>query len=132
MKQKLYSFMRERYGIDELSKVWLIIGIIASAINIYFRNPYLNFVIILILIYFGFYRPFSKNRAKRTAELRQYMDTMKPLREFFQRSKIRAKGKQSHKYFHCPNCRKELKVPKGKGKIKITCPYCRHNFIKKT
>ena len=36
------------------------------------------------------------------------------------------------RYFRCPNCSSTLRVPKGKGKICITCPVCRKEFIKKT
>lgn len=132
MKRNLDFFMKDRYGMDELSRTALIIGIIVSIANIYFKNPYFNFVLILLFFYFGLYRPLSKNSTKRIIERRKYRDITKPMREFFQKSKIRAQGMQNYKYFHCPNCRNELKVPKGKGKIKITCPYCKHNFIKKT
>ncbi len=34
----------------------------------------------------------------------------------------------STKVMSCPNCQKKLSVPKGKGKIKITCPHCGHKF----
>ena len=31
---------------------------------------------------------------------------------------------KEHKYFTCPNCRTVCRVPRGKGKIIITCPKC--------
>ncbi len=132
MNQGMNRFMKDRYGMDELSRTMLIIGLLGSIANIYFKNSYVNFVLILLFFYFGIYRPLSKNKTQRIIERRKYRDITKPLREFFQKSKVRAQGMQHYKYFHCPNCKKELKVPKKKGKIKITCPYCKHNFIKKT
>lgn len=36
------------------------------------------------------------------------------------------------KVFKCPNCKQKLRVPKGKGKIMITCTYCGHKFQKRT
>ena len=34
-----------------------------------------------------------------------------------------------YQYFFCSKCRQKLRVPKGKGKIEITCPVCRNQFI---
>ena len=30
------------------------------------------------------------------------------------------------------DCRQKIRVPRGKGKIEITCPSCRSKFIKRT
>ena len=43
----------------------------------------------------------------------------------------RAIVKKTHKIYLCPKCKKRLKVPKGKGKIEISCP-CSHKFYKRT
>ena len=32
----------------------------------------------------------------------------------------------------CPHCYKKLKVPKQKGKIRITCPHCGNQFLMQT
>ena len=34
--------------------------------------------------------------------------------------------------FECPNCSQTLRVPRGKGKIRIHCPKCGTDFVKKT
>lgn len=39
---------------------------------------------------------------------------------------------REHKYFRCPNCGQMLRVPKGKGKISISCRNCGTTFQKKT
>ena len=36
------------------------------------------------------------------------------------------------RYFSCPHCRQQVRVPKGRGKISITCPKCGTQFIKKS
>ena len=43
----------------------------------------------------------------------------------------RLKDRQ-HRYFDCPKCHQMVRVPRGKGKISITCPRCREKFVKKT
>lgn len=32
----------------------------------------------------------------------------------------------------CPSCGNKLRIPKGKGKIRITCPHCKQQFIQQT
>ncbi len=36
------------------------------------------------------------------------------------------------KHFKCPRCKKHLKVPVGRGYIKVVCPACGHRFTKHT
>ena len=36
------------------------------------------------------------------------------------------------RHFRCPKCHQKVRVPRGKGKIQITCPKCGEKFIKKT
>lgn len=40
--------------------------------------------------------------------------------------------KKTHKSFKCPKCHTLCRVPRGKGKIRITCPSCGEKFIKRT
>ena len=39
---------------------------------------------------------------------------------------------REHRYFDCPKCRQPVRVPRGKGKIMITCPKCKERFQRKT
>ena len=39
---------------------------------------------------------------------------------------------KEHRYYDCPRCRQQVRVPRGKGKISITCPKCKEKFVKKT
>lgn len=34
----------------------------------------------------------------------------------------------SHKIVTCPKCGSKLRVPRGKGTIKVTCPKCKNGF----
>ncbi len=53
-------------------------------------------------------------------------------RESSERRKAQRQDKKYYKYFNCPNCNQKVRVPKGKGKIEITCPKCKTSFIRKT
>ncbi|MDL2220794.1 zinc-ribbon domain-containing protein [Eubacteriales bacterium OttesenSCG-928-N14] len=34
----------------------------------------------------------------------------------------------THVFLNCPNCGKQLRLPKGKGKLNVTCPHCSYKF----
>ncbi len=38
----------------------------------------------------------------------------------------------NYKIYKCPKCRQKLRVPRGKGKIRISCRRCQYEFIRKT
>lgn len=38
------------------------------------------------------------------------------------------KGGTVYCYYYCPNCKQQVRVPAGKGKVRITCPRCEHKF----
>ena len=128
-RDKMNNFFRGRYGYDELNKFLLVMYIIFIMINLFTRFYLLNilsFVIAIILLF----RIFSKNIEKRYAENRKFMDITAPVRVWF--DNIRNSSKSSSKVFVCSKCHQKVRVPKGKGKIEITCPKCNYKFIKRS
>lgn len=75
---------------------------------------------------------FSRNIDKRCQENSRFLLVWNPIKRWFQQQKRRWKERKTHRYYHCPKCKNTLRVPKGIGKICITCPVCRTEFIKKT
>ena len=39
---------------------------------------------------------------------------------------------KEHVYFKCPSCGQQLRVPRGKGKITVTCRGCGASFEEKS
>lgn len=124
MKYKIAAFFEGRNGLDDLSKVliWpcLILMLISSFIPLDWLRSVLYFLSLAGIIY-AYFRVFSKNLAKRQAENNAYVSW-----------KNRLKQCRTHKFYRCPQCRTWLRVPRGKGKISITCRACGEKFIKKT
>lgn len=117
------QFMQGRYGTDKLNMVILGAGLAVSIINIFIKLPLLNLILTLVsyaLMGWAIFRCLSRNTYKRYRENRKYL-------MFLQRFKDK-----EHRYYDCPRCRQQIRVPKGKGKISITCPKCKEKFIKKT
>lgn len=129
--QKLQAFMQGRYGADQLTLALLISSIIISFITAFIRVPFLPLLSYVPLI-FGIYRTLSKNRSKRYNENRIFMNKWTPIQRKLVQKKNQFKERKTHKYYKCKACGKMLRVPKGKGNIRITCPACKHSFSKRT
>ena len=119
----LRNFMAGRYGMDRLNLVILWAGVIASLLSALIRIPPINLIFWALsyaLMILSIFRMLSRNTYKRYQENRKFL-------QIFDRLKDR-----QNRYFDCPKCRQMVRVPKGKGKIAITCPRCREKFIRKT
>jgi predicted membrane protein len=120
-----------RYGTDQLSIALLVIAILFTVVTPFVHVPWLS-AISTILIIICYLRMFSKNYAKRQDENRKFLSFYQPIRIKVQNQVNRLKGSRTHKYYKCPQCHKTVRVPRGKGKIAITCPICREEFIRKS
>lgn len=116
-------FMLGRYGTDKLNTAILTVGVICSLVGMFVRLPLLDLALTTIsygLMIWAIFRMFSRNIYKRYQENRKFLRLMEQLKD------------REHRYFDCPRCRQPVRVPRGKGKIAITCPKCQEKFIKKT
>ena len=138
MKEKLVRFMQGRYGaygVDSLTKFMLVLGLAVMFASSAFRGRagYLFFYIIgwavMIACYF---RLFSKNVTKRYAENQAFLARTYKFRCFFQRQKELWRQRKIYHIYHCPGCKQKIRIPRGKGKIEVTCPKCSTTFVKKS
>ena len=129
----LRKFMYGRYGIDQLGFAILIFySLLLIVLNSFpNRTVFFDYFLMILLVVF-YYRIFSKNIYKRSKENTAFMRYYGPLRSFVRKKITKLKKMKDYRYFRCPNCKKELRVPKGKGKIEIICPSCQHKFERKS
>ena len=85
----------------------------------------------LTLLGVAYFRMFSRNISARAQENGAFLNLWRRVKGFFTGLSARLRDRQ-HRYYRCPQCRQQLRVPRGKGKIVITCPRCRHEFTRKT
>ena len=123
--------MAGRYGYDELSRAMSIIALICLLVAMFTGWPLLS-TVALILWVWALIRSYSKNISKRQLERQSYLRLTGRIKGWFGTKKRAWSERKTHCYFKCPNCKKTLRVPKGKGKIKITCPECTTQITKKT
>ena len=123
----LRRFMYGRYGSDPLNFVVLGAALVISFLTF----PFSGYIAIALIIY-AFFRMFSRNIYKRQAENAAFMKFINKWFSIFKYDRARAQEKKYYKFYKCPSCKQQLRVPKGKGKILITCPQCKTKFYKKT
>ena len=117
------NFMAGRYGTDKLGLTLLVASLVLSLVSGFLGTNLFNLVLTALsygLMFWAIYRMFSRNTYARYEENRKFL-------RFFDQLKDR-----DHRYFDCPKCRQTVRVPRGKGKIAITCPRCRERFVKKS
>ena len=138
MKQKLINFFSGRNGIDTIGKTvlwtaialvlisWITSGLLGGIIS------NVLWVLALALIVYGYWRMFSRNIYKRRAENDRFLASTSGIRSFFRGIKLRITQGRKFKFFKCPSCGTVLRVPRGKGRIQITCKRCGNRFSGKT
>ncbi|MDU1023184.1 MAG: hypothetical protein E7A44_04625 [Peptoniphilus harei] len=125
------KFMLGRYGQDELGKFILSLSLILLIINLFVKTAALSAAALVLIIY-SYYRIFSRDVRARYVENKKFLSTVDPLRRKFFSSKNKYDNRKVYKYIKCPKCKFEMKVPKNKGKIRVTCKKCGEKFIVKS
>ena len=116
-------FMMGRYGTDKLNMVILGAGLIVCLVSMFIHFPLVNLALTALsyaLMGWAIFRTLSRNTYKRYQENRKYLMLVQRFKD------------REHRYFDCPRCRQQVRVPRGKGKIAISCPKCKEKFIRKT
>jgi len=119
--------MLGRYGGDQLGIALLILSIL---LNLFVFLPARIASILLLVL--AFIRMLSRNIYKRRQENEAFLKLWYPVKSFFIRIFKGRPDAATHKRYRCPKCRQEFRVPKGKGKIIITCPKCGEKMTKRT
>ncbi len=132
MHWRTQAFMEGRYGQDKLGQhtLLLVVAILIAEIFVKGTAGLILWGVGFALILWNAFRMYSKKIDKRYHELEVYEKIIAFPVSIFKLIKNNLKDKQ-HRYFRC-KCGQIIRVPKGKGKIQISCPKCRNSFIKRT
>ena len=135
MKEKLQRFMMGRYGADELSKTLNIAVLVCLIISMFSGVvPILSifyWIGIGLMIYTCF-RMLSRNVSKRYEENQKFLNAR--YQRVVKKNAVKKRWQQRdiYRFYKCPGCKQRVRVPKGRGKICITCPKCRTEFVRKS
>ncbi len=131
MTYRLRCFMQGRYGMDELSVFLTVLGMVFAILSMF---PFLEILGIFAFasIAWGYVRCFSRNYDRRRRERAKYLTLKNSVSSKWSFMKRRFRERKTHRYYKCPMCKTVLRVPRGRGKIKINCPKCKNSIIRKT
>lgn len=122
-RQWLQQFMAGRYGTDKLNMYLLGLGLILCLLSMFIPVAMADLLLTVGsygLMFYALFRCFSRNTYKRYQENRRFLLLLDRIKD------------REHRYFDCPRCHQPVRVPRGKGKIVITCPKCQEKFTKKS
>ena len=120
-----------RYGTDGLNQFLSILALVLILLALLTKNSFLTFLGIIPLV-MCYYRSLSRNISKRTEENYQFYTLKDRITNKFNGLKDQWANRKIYHYYRCPRCRQKLRVPRGRGRIQISCPRCGTQFIKKS
>lgn len=137
MRERIARFMAGRYGNDQLNRAISICSLVLliASIVLKFKWPYAGVVcwyVGLILLVYAYFRMLSRNISARVAENQKFQSFRYSFAVKKQQRAQRAAQSKDYKFFKCPKCGVLNRIPRGKGKIEITCPRCGEKFVRKS
>ena len=130
IRNALQRFMYGRYGNDQLNL--FLMGLYLALYLVYlFVRADLLYLVSFALLAVTLFRMLSRNVERRRRENIWFLRTFKPVLDWL-RLRRSARRDKEHVYFKCPNCGQQLRVPRGKGKITVTCRGCGASFQEKS
>ena len=130
IRSALQRLMYGRYGNDQLNMALLVLYLalfLAYVLTDFELLYWLSFALLAVSLF----RLLSRNHARRRAENAKFLRMAGPALQWLRLQRTIRRDKE-HRYFRCPNCGQQLRVPRGKGKITVTCRSCGAVFEKKS
>lgn len=135
--------MSGRYGVADGLSIALIGVMLLLSLFGFITHWQIFYLLSYIPFGLYLYRTFSRNIYRRQEENRRFMEFAGPfwrkvkqngfgLQGKLQSWKLRFQERKTHLFLNCPGCKQTLRLPRGKGKLKVTCPKCKTVFYKKT
>lgn len=134
MRERLARFMAGRNGNDQLNNFLLAVDLAVLVLGAVFSKSIggVTFPIALGLLFYVYFRMFSRNLYRRREENGKYLRLRYKVSAELRMRRERWLQRRDYKFFVCPSCRTHLRVPRGQGKIKIVCRKCGNSFLGKS
>ena len=135
MRERLARFMIGRNGNDQLNRFLLLADVVLLLLASLLGGTALGsllYLLVLALLGLTYFRMLSRNVYKRRSENEGYLRRKQQLLSRLRVFKERWRQRKDYKFFTCPSCRAVMRVPRGRGKIRIVCHKCGNTFMGKS
>ena len=122
--------MYGRYGNDQFGHFLIGLGLVLILLEALTGFGLLT-LLADVAVFYALFRMLSRNTYKRREENAKFLKKANPAIKWLRLQQTIRKDKD-HRYFKCPNCSQYLRVPRGKGKITVTCRSCGASFQEKS
>lgn len=126
----LRRFMAGRYGSDQFNLFLIAAAFILEILQLFFGG--LLGLLAWIPLGWAIFRMFSRNISARRTENMKFLQWTGRIRGWFARLRRRRVEGKEYRFYKCPSCGQQVRVPRNLGRIKITCPKCDTKFEKRT
>ena len=130
IRNAIQRFMYGRYGNDQLNLFLIVLYFVLYMVLLFLDWAPLYWISLAIFACFVF-RLLSRNIPRRREENNRFLRLANPVLRWFRFQRTVHRDKE-HRYFKCPNCGQQLRVPRGKGRITVTCRGCGATFQEKS
>ena len=133
-RQRAAVFMAGRNGNDQFNLFLLVADVALLLLASIFsrRLGGLLYPLVLLLLGYSYFRMLSRNLYKRRTENENYLRLRARVLSRLRLVKERWIQRKEYKFFTCPSCKAVMRVPRGRGKIKIVCRKCGSSFAGKS
>ena len=134
MREKMTRFMAGRNGNDQLNLFLYAADAILLIAATLVRGQAGRWMWLAVLILLGYiyFRMFSKNLTKRREENGKYLRVRYSIQAGLKIRREKWVQRKDYKFFTCPSCKAVMRVPRGRGKIRIVCHKCGNTFMGKS
>ena len=130
IRHYLSRFMMGRYGMDQFNMFLMVTYLVLYLAFSLTRLWVLSWVV-LVLFFVVVFRMLSRDIDRRRGENARFLQIVRPLSQKVRTMRCRMKDRD-HRYFKCPNCGQQMRVPRGKGRITVHCRTCGATFEEKS
>ncbi len=124
-----------RNGNDQLNRFLLVVGVVLLLLaSLLGRAGVGNLLYLLALaaLILSYYRMLSRDLYRRRSENERYLRKREKLSAKLRLLRERWNQRKDFKFFTCPSCKAVMRVPRGRGKIRIVCHKCGNTFMGKS
>ncbi len=123
VRDRVSRFMYGRYGGDQLGMTLVVASVVCTVVASLAGWRWLS-LLSIVLVLVELWRMLSRDHAARSNENQAFLSAVATPRAWVRRQQGKWANRKTKAYVRCPHCHAEFALPKGKGRLRATCPKC--------